>query len=143
MAPKRLFLNRGPDSEYFCIRAYKSLEGLVPLEVPEGCTFSKGFESSYEVSMDSPCCDDPEFEENEEEDCEELHKSFSKIGGYASTIQNYPFELDHSIAKPEFCMQIVSEEKLNLMWGDSGIFYIFRGTTKGYEDRWFVDCQFY
>lgn len=70
-------------------------------------------------------------------------ESFSKIGGYTSTIQNYPFELDHSIAKPEFCMQIVSEEKLNLMWGDSGIFYIFRGTTKGYEDRWFVDCQFY
>ena len=49
------------DGEYFCIRAYKSLENLVPMNVPEDATFHKGFEVSYELAEDNPQLSDQEL----------------------------------------------------------------------------------
>jgi hypothetical protein len=137
------------DAEYYCIRAYKSLEGLVPLNVPAGCTFPNGFETSFELSTDTPLHDDPEYVNDAKIDQSTKHRYHSKIGGYASSIHSHPFEIDltgdtTSIEHPQFCIQLMSESKrsISMQWGDDTTFYIGRGTTRGYEDRWFLDCQF-
>jgi uncharacterized protein YwqG len=155
---------RNDDEEVFSIRAYKDLDGLIPMEVPEGATFEKGFEIKYELAADQPIHDDSdliepmediEFDSKEFEERDYMidkldHQYCSKIGGYASIIQEDPFpsiavyESD-SIhpAKPKFCLQIDSEEKIGLMWGHSGVLYIGRGTAKGCEDQWFIEYQCY
>lgn len=149
-----LFVNPDScDADYFCIRTYKSLDGLVPMQIPERHTFQKGFEVSYELGIDQPVYDDPDLilpdgitlsDKESENIIEQLvNKHCSKIGGYASSIQYAPFSENQHLAKPKFCLQIDSEEKIGLMWGDSGTFYIARGTEKGFEDIWFADCQFY
>jgi hypothetical protein len=135
-------------SDHICIRAYNDLNGLVPLNPPRAATFPKGFEVGYELAYDIPISSDS-VSNNEEHltpqpsDVNKFtHKVCSKIGGYSSDIQYEPFE-DGNLAKPEFCLQINSEMKVGLVWGDSGSLYIARGTAKGYEDKWFFDIQFF
>lgn len=142
------------DSEYICIRAYKSLEGLIPINVPEGATFNKGYEVNFELAEDNPQSSDPDLVFPEDVDdpssngFDEIvdkfeHKYCSKIGGYASSIQDPPFTYEDEQARPKFCLQIDSEDKIGLMWGDSGTFYLARGTSKGYEDQFFGEIQFF
>jgi uncharacterized protein YwqG len=66
----------------------------------------------------------------------------TQIGGYASTIQSEPW-WGHKAhpSEPRFCMQVNSEEKAGLAWGDGGTVYLARGTAPGSEDRWFLDWQ--
>jgi len=45
------------------------------------------------------------------------------------------------LSAPAYCLQINSEEKAGLGWGDSGTLYIARGTAGGCEDQWFLDIQ--
>lgn len=137
------------DSDIFCIRTYTNLEELIPLSAPTGSLPTRGFEVRYELGIDTPCYDDPLlnnhiYEEDELQRMREDHKYCSKIGGYASSLQSYPFEgLYHHPAKPQFCLQIDSEEKVGLMWGDAGTLYIARGTTPGFENSWFSEIQFF
>jgi uncharacterized protein YwqG len=122
-----------PDFVYadnICLRAYKDLKGLVPLDVPDDATFAKGFEVRYELACDNPSSSDSDT-------------IYSKIGGFPDIIQDEAFEDSDDLAKPEFCLQINTEMKVGLVWGDSGSLYIARGTTKGYEDKWFFDIQFF
>lgn len=112
------------------LRAYPTLDALVPLPVPDGCTFKRGFECSWQEVNDRRRYD------------EKTHKT--KIGGYASEIQSDPWwnESDHP-SKRAFCLQIDSEEKVALAWGDRGTVYIARGTAPGCEQEWFLDWQCY
>jgi uncharacterized protein YwqG len=114
----------------WCLRAYPSLEDLAPLAPPSGATATrKGFECRWEEAKDRRG-------ENG------LYRT--KIGGYASEIQAEPWwELKAHPAKPAYCLQINSEPKAGLQWGDNGAIYIGRGTAEGWRDHWFLDWQCY
>jgi len=117
------------NGEGWCLRAYGSLDGLVPLDPPPDTpSFARGFECRWEQAADSGS--DP--------------AGGTKIGGYLSEIQSEPWwELEAHPADPQFCLQIDSEEKVGLMWGDSGTVYLARGAAPGCQDRWFLDWQCY
>jgi hypothetical protein len=109
----------------WCLRAYKSLDELVPLSPRPGAPkIRKGFECTWQESP--------------------ANAERTKIGGRGNYIQSEPWwdYRDHPSA-PAYCLQINSEEKVGLGWGDSGTLYIARGTTTGCEDQWFLDIQFF
>jgi len=128
------------------LRAYKSVEGLTLLVPPPNAPkIGKPFECAWERVEDHPNHDDPErvnvpgaraprsgFE----------NVARTKVGGYASTIQSEPWwGYDPHPAQPRFCLQINSEEKAQLAWGDAGTLYLARGTTPGTGEQWYLDWQ--
>ncbi|MEZ6046322.1 MAG: DUF1963 domain-containing protein [Planctomycetaceae bacterium] len=132
----------------WCVRAYKSLDGLEPMPMPEEMPeWERGFECQWKEVEDQPVYDDPELIVPEGFDADEIeldNVGMTKIGGYASNIQSEPWwGYRAHPAKPRYCFQIDSEEKVNLMWGDNGRIYIARGTTPGTEDEWFLEWQCY
>lgn len=145
VSPEDVELGRENGSGWV-LRAYKSLEGLTALvRPPDAPHLGKAFECAWEKVEDHPNYDDSE--------CVTVpgarapRKNFdnvarTKIGGYASTIQSVPWWGDDPHpARPRFCLQINSEEKAQIGWGDAGTLYIARGTTSGTEDQWFLDWQ--
>lgn len=108
------------------LRAYKSLDGLAPMALRAGAPkVRKGFECRWEEITDAKA-------------------ARTKIGGSGSYIQSEPWwEYRAHPAAPAYCLQINSEEKVGLGWGDSGTLYIARGTASGCEDQWFLDIQFF
>ena len=114
------------NGDNWCLRAYKSLDGLSPrVAPPDAPKVKKGFECRWEESTDAKI-------------------ARTKIGGSASHIQAEPWwEYRAHPAAPAYCLQINSEEKVGLGWGDSGTLYIARGTASGSEDDWFLDIQFF
>lgn len=128
------------------LRAYTSLEGLVPIVVPAGAPrVRKGFECRWVECEDHPNYDDPEIVNpagSRQPGSEFENIARTKIGGYASTIQSAPWwgDLDHP-CHPKYCLQINSEEKAGLIWGDGGTIYVARGTEPGSLDQWFLDWQ--
>lgn len=135
------------------IREYSSLEGLVPMEIPEGATVDRGFELKFDQVIDYPSFDDSERVSISGFDSSEVHLDGvhrSKIGGYATNIQSGQWWNDtinedeqHLVEKyrPQFCLQIVNEEKVGLFWGDSGTLYFARSTTPDIERTWFYESQ--
>lgn len=128
------------------LRAYPSVSGLVTMAPPGNApALPRGFECRWEAGDDHPNFDDPErvvpdgFDDSEVE-LENLART--KIGGYASSIQSEPWwgYEEHSSA-PAYCLQINSEEKVGLAWGDGGTVYVARGTADGCKDQWFLDWQ--
>jgi len=131
------------------LRAYKSLEGLLALTPPEDAPrLERSFECQWEACEDHPVYDDPDLVTPEGFDATEVdleNVARTKIGGYPSNIQSeqwWALGSDHP-AGPAYCLQINSEEKVGLYWGDAGTVYIARGTTPGHEDEWFLDWQCY
>jgi uncharacterized protein YwqG len=130
----------------WCLRAYKSLDGLVPTSAPgDAPKVRKGFECLWEEHEDHPNHDDPELavpagSRRPRAHLENLART--KVGGYASTIQSEPWwgHRPHPSA-PRYCLQINSEEKVGLAWGDGGTLYLARGTASGCEDQWYLDWQ--
>jgi uncharacterized protein YwqG len=108
------------------LRAYKSLDGLATLTAPpDAPKIRKGFECRWEESSDTKA-------------------ARTKIGGTGSYIQSEPWwDYRAHAGSPAYCLQINSEEKVGLGWGDSGTLFIARGTTAGCEDQWFLDIQFF
>lgn len=128
--------------------AYRSLAGLEPLTRPDNAPkLGRAFECRWEACVDHPNYDDPECivpEGFDDSDVELENVARTKIGGYASTIQSEPWwgHDDHP-SKPFYCLQINSEEKVQLQWGDAGTLYLARGTADGCQDQWFLDMQCY
>jgi hypothetical protein len=130
------------------LRAYASTEGLVRLAPPEDAPKAgRGFECRWEACDDHPVYDDPEKKplagfDASETDLENVRRT--KIGGYASNIQSEPWwgRSQHPAA-PRYCLQIDSEPKVGLAWGDGGTIYLARGTAAGCEGEWFLDWQCY
>jgi uncharacterized protein YwqG len=110
------------------LRTYTSFEGLIPLTPPSNApSLKKGFECRWEEAAD-----------------EDGDLAFTKIGGYPSEIQSEPWwDYQAHPAEPQFCLQINSEEKVGLFWGDAGMVYLARGTADGCQNRWFLDWQCY
>lgn len=119
------------NGEHWRLNTYSSLEGLVPLAKPAGApTLRKGFECRWEAAEDS------------EDDDDNLART--KIGGYPTMVQAEPWwDFREHPANPAYCMQINSEEKAGLKFGDGGVLHVARGTADGCSARWFLDWQFY
>jgi uncharacterized protein YwqG len=116
------------------LRVYHSLDGLVTLDPPANApALKRGFECSWTAGVDH---------EQDQDDFENL--AYTKLGGYPSTIQSEPWwdDVAHP-AQPHYCLQINSEEKVGLFWGDVGMVYLARGTEDGFTDHWFLDWQCY
>jgi uncharacterized protein YwqG len=126
--------------------AFHSLDGLAPL-APAGAKRRKGLECTWAAADDHPNYDDPAREavEGFDDSSVELENvARTKIGGYVTTVQAEPWwDLEDHPAKPAYCLQIASEEKAGLQFGDGGIVYLARGTADGFRDRWFLDWQCY
>jgi uncharacterized protein YwqG len=128
------------------LRAYKSLEGLARIPAPSDAPkVKKGFECRWEECEDHPNYDDSELvvpagSRRPRTELENVART--KVGGYASTIQSEPWwgSKPHP-SEPKYCLQINSEEKAGLVWGDGGTIYLARGTAAGCEGQWFLDWQ--
>jgi hypothetical protein len=130
------------------VRCYPSLVGMVPLMPPLGAPkVRRGFECKWIETEDFPSPDDPEHpgpEKVEDFEGEFENVTRSKIGGWPSSIQSEAWwELRKHEADPKYCLQIASEEKVGLQWGDGGTLLIGRGTAPGFENQWFLDWQSY
>jgi uncharacterized protein YwqG len=128
------------------LRAYASLEGLVAIAAPANAgKLKRGFECRWEALDDHPNYDDPDRvvpDGFDESDADLENVARTKIGGYASSIQSEPWwgSEEHPSA-PAYCLQIDSEEKVGLAWGDGGTVYLARGTAEGCREQWFLDWQ--
>ncbi len=137
------------------VREYKSLDGLLPMTIPDGATVDRGFEVRYDQVDDYPVYDDPEIKQVDGFDSSNVHLDNvyrSKIGGYASNIQSeqwWGYAVNHDDKGlvdrycPSYCFQIASEEKVQLYWGDNGIIYFARSTAADEGIHWFLDTQCY
>jgi hypothetical protein len=135
------------DSEFrFELRTYESAEGLVTLEPPAGApALRKGFECRWEAVDDYPCPEDPDAENPRDLDLSEVelpNDGRTKIGGWPSLVQaELSWQAEEHPARPRYCLQIASEEKASLGFGDAGTLYLGRGTATGFERQWFLDWQ--
>jgi hypothetical protein len=134
------------DDWHLC--AYASLSGLTAMTRPSDTpVLKRGFECRWEACDDHPNYDDPRrvipagFDDDE---VELENAAFTKIGGYASTIQSEPWwDYEEHSSSPDYCLQINSEEKVGLVWGDGGAVYLARGTSPDCAGQWFLECQCY
>ena len=128
------------------VRTYESLDGLVPLAIPEGVTRHAPCAMVFEICEDAPCARDAalaDFSEGVREIVSNEHVLASKIGGYASPVQDPPFGcLENHPAKPKFCLQLFAIESLKVYWAGAGAFYLARGTAPSHTHEWFCDIQF-
>jgi uncharacterized protein YwqG len=130
----------------WCLRAYKSLDGLVPTPAPLWTPkVKKGFECRWEECEDHPNSDDPDLVpvpgvRRPRSNFENVIRT--KAGGYASTLQSEPWwDLKAHACQPKYCFQVNSEEKAGFSWGDGGTAYIARGTAAACQEKWFLDWQ--
>lgn len=129
------------------VRPYTSFDNLIPLSIPDGCSFERGCEGKWELVDDQPVFDDPDIIvpegfDNSRIRLNNVHRT--KIGGYASNIQSKQWwGRQHHADAPRYCFQIDSEGSVDLAWGNSGTIYIARGTVPDSKERWFLDCQSY
>jgi uncharacterized protein YwqG len=136
------------NGEDWRVIAYTSLSGLSSMNRPiDAPTMTRGFECRWEACEDQPNYDDPDRvvpEGFDDDDVELENVARTKIGGYLSTIQSEPWwsSQEHP-SEPAYCIQINSEEKVGLAWGDAGAVYLARGTAEGSKDQWFLDWQCY
>lgn len=129
------------------IRGYNNLEELTCLnsEKDKPCLTKSASIVWLEPYEDYPHWDDLVLENQdipeeffESEEYEGLITSCSKMGGYPSSIQSYPFDpLPEDV---EFCFQINAEPQIKLYLVDRGTLYI--GKRKSTLD-WCYDLQFY
>jgi hypothetical protein len=118
----------------WCLRGYPSLSGLVAMTPPaDAAKLNRGFECRWEALDDHPNYDDPErvvpdgFDDLEVE-LENLART--KVGGYSSSIQSEPWwGYEEHPGGPAYCLQINSEGKVGLAWGDGGT-VIWRGARR-------------
>jgi len=134
----------------WCLRAYPSLDLLVPLSRKETGTQIKPFPMRPRiVEEDYPKWEDVGIALNEDvaESYYDHFENFSglKLGGWPTLIQSEIFwaPWNKHPASPQFVFQIDTTEKGNWMWGDNGVGYFGRGTSPGHENTWACDWQCY
>lgn len=149
--PDRHGFGGGPEpfAECVTVRAYKSLEGLSPLQPPERARLDwiKNMECRWHLSDDYPEYDDEAFRGPRRLSDDELETLFealpnqyaSKLGGYHSIIQGPAFDA----ATSAFVLQIADEPKINLSWTHSGVLGLGLAKTSSGELEWRADIQFY
>ncbi|MGI4789399.1 MAG: DUF1963 domain-containing protein [Janthinobacterium lividum] len=142
------------------LRAYPSLEGLVPIVPPADIGYLKPFPIRWElIEDDFPCWEDAQDNplasklEGNYHDFFENQKG-TKVGGWPGLIQaglgiattqeglDYRAVMEGNTAFPEYVLQIDSESKAAWSWGDAGFGYIGRGTGAA-RDVWTLEWQCY
>jgi len=139
-----------PNGTKWLIRTYSNLSQLIPLEAAETNSGIKPFPmKAREVQEDFPCWEDvpidcPEEIDDDYYDLFENVRGF-KLGGWPTLIQSEIFwaPWNKHEAEPRYVFQIDTTEKGNWMWGDNGVGYFGRGTTKGKENEWALEWQCY
>ncbi len=132
------------------LRAYPSLEGLVPIVPPADIGYLKPFPIRWElIEEDYPSWDDAATLDLPPEADENYHDLFetqqgTKVGGWPFTVQSKIFwaPWNQHPANPEYVLQIDSESKAAWSWGDAGFGYIGRGTGAA-RDVWTLEWQCY
>jgi hypothetical protein len=153
----------------WCVRAYEDIDALVPMNIPRDAPkywlhTNRGFEGIWREVADQPVYDDegiviPEgFDiqayEAVHDDIHLDNISGTKLGGYASNIQNgmlfSQMEKDENDVwhdrlqdKVKYVFQIDCEPKVGLNWVDSGVVYFGLGIASENRGQWYVSCQFY
>ena len=138
-----------PNGEGWLLRAYKSLDDLVPLEKPDVSFAIKPFPIRWEQGdKEGPNWEDARGVVDGDtlgeffvlEDDEDLYYSRyqnsdrTKLGGWPALIQH-----ELQMKQDEFLFQVGSEEKAHWIWVDSGVGYF------GLDDSgdWKFECQFF
>lgn len=134
----------------WCLRAYKQLNELRPLEQVDSSSSIKPFPMTPRIiDEDYPCLEDVAIDlpADVEDDYYDLFKNVEgfKLAGWPSLIQSaiYWAPWNQHPASPEYVFQIDSSEKANWMWGDCGVGYFGRGTVAGHVDDWTLQWQCY
>ena len=138
-----------PNGENWCLRAYRDLGVLRPLEqMKTGSTIKALAMRPRVVEADFPCLDDvSELGIDADDDYPEKfpHVEGLKLGGWPTLVQSTiswaPWN-DHP-SNPEYVFQINSTEKGRWQWGDGGVGYFGRGTTDGTTNEWTISWQCY
>jgi hypothetical protein len=132
-----------PHGEGWCVREYRSLEGLqpCPTRAPQGVkplaikwSLGKPERPDWEQASDLFDLSALDDSDSARERFDKLpNHSFTKIGGYPSEIQGLVENAD------DYVLQIGSEEKASWAWGDNGIASFARNAN----GEWTFACQMY
>lgn len=132
-----------PNGEGWLLRAYSSVDGLLPIAAPTDRGSIRAFPIRWElIQADYPCWDDawqtpmpPRIKENYHDYFET--QDGSKVGGWPRLIQSEILwaPWNQHPASPEYVFQIDSEEKAHWAWGDGGVGYFGRGTGETRDVR--------
>ncbi|MBU2709028.1 DUF1963 domain-containing protein [Zooshikella marina] len=149
IGPKELPIDV-PNGNNWELRTYKSIKDLVPLKQSDSGSWLKPFPMKPRVvDEDFPCWEDvpvecPEEIEDMYYDLFENVGGF-KFGGWPTLIQAEIFwaPWNKHEANPEYVFQVDTTEKGNWMWGDNGVGYFGRGTSKGKKNDWALTWQCY
>jgi hypothetical protein len=150
-----------PNGVNWALRAYRSLEGLVPLAEPpparagdpklrEGQDLTlRPFPIRWQQHLDYPCRDDipPGLLDAwdawaEDRDSAALTFDGTKIGGWPYCIQSeVQWQTGGRLVKDcQYVLQFGSEYKAGLSWGHAGLGYIARQPGRG-SDGWHLTWQ--
>ena len=141
-----------PNGSSWLLRAYKTLDGLTAMAVPNMKSHVKPFPLVPEViETDYPCHDNVSaeisqwFDDQGLEHYDHLRTADGlKLGGWPALIQSeLVWEYNSLPSQPAFVFQVNSESKAEWSWGDAGYGYFGRGTAPGQEDEWSFDWQCY
>jgi hypothetical protein len=129
----------------WCLRAYPSLGGLVPVEPPpERDRFLEPFPIRWHAIEDFPDWEDLSLggEAITEHNALGLTASYgTKLGGWPSYVQSsLGWWAAHDDAGPEYVLQVDSESKSGWAWGHDGVGYFGRGTGER-RDEWALEWQ--
>ncbi|MEO1029045.1 MAG: DUF1963 domain-containing protein [Pseudomonadota bacterium] len=152
--PDRHGYGGGPEpfEEYVTIRAYTSLDGLVPLIVPDAVDLNwiKEMECQWQEKTDWPIWSGDDawlpdgvevlgLEEDAEEQLMALENAYvSKLGGHHSYSQNPAFDSEEPMI-----IQIAEEPKIGLHWINGGTLAIGLTFDADKQPQWRADIQFY
>jgi hypothetical protein len=142
--------NRSGNGTNWCLRAYPSLSELVPLPAQETGSHIKSFPMRPRIiDADYPNWEDVNVDLDEDV-AETYYDHFEnvgglKLGGWPTLVQSEIFwaPWNKHPASPEYVFQIDTTEKGNWMWGDNGVGYFGRGTSRGHENEWACEWQCY
>jgi len=140
-----------PNGEGWLLRTYPTLESLVLLDDPQYGSVLKPFPVKWEpIEEDLPAREDARPVLGAELDAivDDYHEVIggpaqgSKVGGWPFLIQSELFwaPFNRHPANPDYVLQIDSEQKVGLSWGDQGILYIGRGIGAS-SDTWTMTWQ--
>jgi len=140
-----------PNGEGWLLRAYSSRNALVSVTEPAIDGRLRPFPVRWEsIPEDMPAREDLRTFLGSESDgvLEEFGELLggpaegSKVGGWPFLVQGELFwaPFNRHPANPEYVLQIDSEYKAGLSWGDQGILYIGRGTG-GSRETWTMTWQ--
>jgi uncharacterized protein YwqG len=136
-----------PNGQTWCLRAYKQLEMLCPLQQMDSRSSLKALPMYPRIVEDFPCLEDVKLELPSEirDNYYDLFENTGglKLGGWPTLIQSeiYWAPLNKHPIAPEYIFQVDSTEEGNWMWGDCGVGYFGRGTLNGHTDEWALEWQ--